>query len=46
MQRSFDAANQPTSAGAGFQRYEWDNLCHLTKVKPPAVGQHDRRLRL
>lgn len=27
---------QPTSAGAGFQRYEWDTLGRLTKVKDAA----------
>lgn len=29
---------QPTSAGAGFQRYVWDSLGRLTQVKPPTGG--------
>ena len=29
---------QPDASGVAFQRYEWDDLGRLTKVKPPSGG--------
>jgi RHS repeat-associated protein len=30
--------DRPDGTGAAFQRFEWDNLSRLTKVKPPTGG--------